>query len=87
MAMANLKISPQKCSFFADSVELLGHGIGSKGLSPEAAKVRAVKNWPQPECVKNIQSFLAFTNFFRRFIPNFTRVAHPMQQLTLKDVT
>jgi hypothetical protein len=85
-AMANLKISPSKCTFFADSVELLGHTIGSRGLSPEGAKVGAVKNWPQPENVKDIQSFLAFMFFFSRFIPNFKRVAYPMQQLTLKDV-
>ena len=44
--------------------------------------MQAVKDWPTPKAVKNIQEFLGFANFYRRFIENFAKVAQPLTALT-----
>ena len=45
-------------------------------------KVQAVKDWPTLKTVKNMQEFLAFANFYRRFIENFAKIAQPLIELT-----
>ena len=49
-------------------------------------KVACVKEWPTPQSLRDIQGFLGFANFYRRFIPEFSRLAAPLVQLTKKDV-
>ncbi|KAJ8359222.1 hypothetical protein SKAU_G00157470 [Synaphobranchus kaupii] len=51
-------------------------------MDPE--KISAVKNWPTPNSVKQVQRFLGFANFYRRFIRNFSMVAAPITALTKK---
>jgi len=52
----------------------------------EKEKVDGVLNWPEPKNVKNIRKFLGLTNYYRRFIKDFARVARPMNMLTRKNV-
>ena len=52
------------------------------GLRVDPDKISVVKNWLPPKSVKGIQSFLGFCNFYRRFIPEFGRVAKPLTNLT-----
>ena len=52
-------------------------------MSPD--KVKAVKDWPEPRKVKDVQSFLGFANFYRRFIPNYSKITVPLTRLTRKD--
>src|SRR5258707_15445574 len=47
-------------------------------------KVQGVTDWPQPTKVKDVQSFIGFMNFYRRFIQNFSEIAHPLHALTRK---
>ena len=44
--------------------------------------MQVVKDWPIPKTVKNIQEFLGFANFYRRFIENFVKVAQLLTELT-----
>ncbi|KAF8760778.1 hypothetical protein RHS01_01317 [Rhizoctonia solani] len=48
-------------------------------------KIEAVITWPTPKTVKQVQAFLGFVNYLRRFIPNFSTVARPLHNLTKKD--
>ncbi|QRW26690.1 Retrotransposable element Tf2 protein [Rhizoctonia solani] len=48
-------------------------------------KIEAVTSWPQPKTVKQVQAFLGFVNYLRRFIPNFSSVARPLHNLTKKE--
>ena len=52
----------------------------------DLTKVEGIKNWPQPAKVKDVRSFLGFCNFYRPFIPSFSKIAKPLNKLTCKDV-
>ena len=74
-----------KCEFFKESVEYLGHVISSKGISTDPKKVEAVKQWPTPTNIKEMQSFLGLCNYYRRFIEGYSKIAAPLTDLTHKD--
>ena len=50
----------------------------------DPVKLQAVKSWPRPKTVKEIQKFLGFCNFYRRFVQNYSNVARPLFELTQK---
>lgn len=74
-----------KCQFHCQSVEFLGMIVSSKGLEMCQDKVQTIKEWPVPNSVKEIQSFLGFANFYRRFICDYSKIAVPLTTLTQKD--
>ena len=67
-------------------VGFLGVVIGPNGIEIEKEKVDGVLSWPTLKNVKDIRKFLDLTNYYRRFIKDFTKVARPMNMLTRKDV-
>ena len=77
---------PEKCVFDRDSVEYLGYILSPAGLTMAADKVQVIRDWPEPRKVKDIQSFLGFANFYRRFIYNFSDITVPLTRLTRKNV-
>ena len=68
---ANLK----KCRFHKDEVRFLGYIVLAQGVRMEDEQIEAVKNWPEPTSVRDIQVFIGFANFYRRFIRGFSRIA------------
>ncbi len=48
-------------------------------------KVAGVTEWPTPKTKKELQSFLGFANYYRRFIKDFSHIAHPLHRLTGND--
>ncbi|KAJ1598128.1 hypothetical protein NDA14_005673 [Ustilago hordei] len=70
-----------KCEFHTKTVEFLGYIIKPTGIEMDPEKVRTVKEWPMPESVHDIQRFLGFANFYRRFIAHFARIAKPLTAL------
>jgi hypothetical protein len=65
-------------------VTYIGLVITPEGISMEKEKVQAVLEWPIPTSVKEVQSFLGLANFYRRFVPDFSRLACPLNPLTQK---
>ena len=75
-----------KCFFHVDTVEYLGFILSLKGLTMDSAKVKVIQDWPTPHKVKDIQSFLGFANFYRRFIYNYSDIVIPLTYLTHKNI-
>ncbi|KAG1943781.1 retrotransposable element [Pimephales promelas] len=77
-----LYVKAEKCTFHAPSVTFLGSVISAEGIEMDPAKVQAVVDWPVPKSRVELQRFLGFANFYRRFIRNFSQVAAPLTALT-----
>lgn len=82
----NLKLNPKKCQFLRREVLYLGHLITANGISPDPSKITAVKNFPIPTNADEVKRFVAFANYYRRFIKNFAQISAPLNRLTQKDV-
>ncbi|KAL0157145.1 hypothetical protein M9458_048391, partial [Cirrhinus mrigala] len=61
----------EKCQFHQQSIAFLGYVISPEGVAMDDSKVNAVRDWPRPKTLKELQRFLGFSNFYRRFIRNF----------------
>jgi Reverse transcriptase (RNA-dependent DNA polymerase) len=83
---AGLYIKPEKCQFHVTEVAFLGFLISDKGVRMDLAKVDAVLAWPVPQSSHDIQVFLGFANFYRRFIKGFSRIVTPITALLKKGV-
>jgi hypothetical protein len=75
-----------KCEFWLNSVQYLGHTISKDGISIDPSKVQEVMDWKPPKSVHQIRSFLGLAGYYRRFIPDFSRIAKPMTELLKKEV-
>ena len=78
----DLHAKPEKCSFHTHSIEYLGYIVSPDGVSMDPSKVKAILDWPVPTTVKQVQAFLGFANFYRRFIRHYSQVARPLHELT-----
>ncbi|KAK3570478.1 hypothetical protein QTP86_019826 [Hemibagrus guttatus] len=76
-----LFLKAEKCSFHQPSVQFLGCNIDRSGIGMDEGKVAAIRDWPTPTTVKELQRFLAFANFYRRFIWNYSSIANPLTSL------
>ena len=82
----NLKLNPEKCQFFRPEVTYLGHKCTNKGVRPDSSKLEALQKYPVPEDRDAVRRFVAFANYYRRFIPDFAKWASPLNYLTRKKV-
>ncbi|XP_073701959.1 matrix-remodeling-associated protein 5 [Garra rufa] len=74
----------EKCQFHQESITFLGYVISPEGVAMDERKVTAVLEWPRPKTLKELQRFLGFSNFYRRFIRNFSTVAAPLTSMVKK---
>lgn len=82
-----LFVKLEKSEFHVSSVSFLGFIVSKGSLQMDPSKTRAVLDWPQPTSIKEVQRFLGFANFYRRFIRNFSSIAEPLTSLTKKANT
>lgn len=82
----NLKIQPDKCEFLRKEVCYLGHIITTDGVKPNPEKIRCVTEFQQPRNQKQIKQFLGLSGYYRRFVPNYSKIIKPLTRLLKKDV-
>lgn len=80
-----LQLNWQKCSFLCQTIEYLGYEISEGKIKPIKTKINAVASFPEPKSIKQVQSFLGLSGYFRKFIPNYASIARPLTDLLKKE--
>jgi len=75
-----------KCEFWLKKVPFLGHIMSEDGISVDPSKVQEVLDWKAPMSMHEVWSFLSLAEYYRCFIPDFSKIAKPMTKLLQKDV-
>lgn len=78
---AGLRLKPSKCQFLQKKVKYLGHIVSESGIEVDPGKVAAVQKMLPPKDVGEVQSFLGFVGFHRKFIQDFASIAQPLHEL------
>ena len=82
---AQLKIKIKKCSYFQREIEFLGHNISNGRITPTKSKIEALFRYPQPVTLKQLFSFLGLASYYRKFIENFTKLAHALYECCMEN--
>jgi hypothetical protein len=75
----------EKCEFDKSLVEFLGYVISPYGVSMDKSKVKTIQCWATPSLVKDVQHFLGFANFYRRFLKGYSKIPTSLTTMTCKD--
>jgi hypothetical protein len=75
---AELKLKPSKCFLLQKSVGFLGHVVSAEGVAAHPDKTKAVAEWPEPSCVRDVRAWLGLTGYYRRYVKDYARVAAPL---------
>ena len=75
---------PSKSLFGAIETLYLGHIIAGLTIAPDPKKLEAVRDWPVPNSVSVVRSFLGLVNYFRRFIPWYAELARHLGEIISK---
>jgi hypothetical protein len=80
----DLYLKPEKCLFHQKRIEFLGVVLENNTVQMDPSKTDNVRTWAPPTTVTEVRSFLGFVGFYRYFIPNFSKIARPLLNLTKK---
>lgn len=82
----NVQANYDKCVFFVNKIEYLGHCISEKGVSPSPEKIKAIVDASRPRDVTSLRAFLGLLNFYSKFLPDLQSKLHPLHELLRKNV-
>ena len=81
----DLHLKIKKCIFGVPHIDYLGMILSPGHIEMDPTELNEIRNWPTPTKVKDVRSFLGFANFYRKFIGDYSNIAHPLLDLTKKD--
>ncbi len=79
-------VHPHKCDFARHELKFLGHIWTREGIKPDVTKVEIMQNFPAPTSVTEVRRWLGLSGYYRRFVKDYSKLAHPLTELTKKDV-
>lgn len=82
---AGFQLNTDKCKFCRTELEYLGHTVNETGIHTSKRKVAAITEYPAPKTIKQLRRFLGMTSWYRKFIPQFSKTAAPLNNLLKKD--
>lgn len=85
LSAQRLELNLSKCKFAYTTVDFLGYSASANGIQPNDSHVRSITKYPMPTTIKQVRSCLGLFQYFRKFIPNFARIAYPLQRLLRND--
>ena len=82
LVQEKLYLNISKCEFGNKTLFYLGYIVGGGGLNIDPSKVEVIVNWPKPNSVTDVRRFLGATQYWRKFIANFSLIYSPLHDLT-----
>lgn len=82
---ANLKLNPSKCDFLKKEILYLGHVVSGNGILPDPDKIKVIENYPVPKSTDDVKRFVAFANYYRKFIVDFANKTYYLNCLCRKN--
>jgi len=83
---AGVTLNLEKCTWFSDEVEYLGHIVRPGQLHVRNKKVDALKHAKLPTKQTQLKSFLGLCNVYRRLVKDFAKRAKPLNALTRAEI-
>ena len=81
----NLTLKPSKCHFAAQQVGYLGHVITKHGTKPNPNKTAVIDTYPVLKDKTQVRRFMGMSNFYKRFIRNYSKLACPLNHMLKND--
>ena len=82
---ANLKLHPGKCFIRMANGILLGHRVSKDGISVDVDKVTGIMALRAPNTITTVCGFLGMVGYYRRFVPEYAKMALPLTELLKHD--
>jgi hypothetical protein len=83
----DLYLKPEKCAFEQEEIDYLGVIVGQGTLKMDPKKIQGIADWSPPTMVTKVWQFLGFTGYYCYFIPNYSKIARPLLDLTKKAIS
>jgi len=85
MRSNGLRLKLKKCEFFKSSVHFLGHIVSTSGVASDPAKVKAIRDWPEPRSKSDIRGFTGLASYYRTYYPKYSEDAAPLHECCKND--